>query len=202
MKINLLILLFLLTLSVYSQKDNEFSSRLIIGVNGMETVEKAPVVTSFDSYYKRFGYHFQNDYLFDIKRFRTGIGICNSVILQSKINHILKRKNIFSFYLITGCKIINKANYQLCPEFNVGSFWLTSSENTKDNFILKMSFTNEFIINNKFSVILIPTFSYLHFYDNIEEYSNRITKIHSHSIYNVGIGFGIKYSFNKVKSVQ
>ncbi|OFX36325.1 MAG: hypothetical protein A2X08_08650 [Bacteroidetes bacterium GWA2_32_17] len=202
MKINFTVLLFLFTLSVYSQNGNEFSSRLIIGVNGMETFEKAPVVTSFDFYCKRYGYHFQNDYLFNIKRFRIGIGICNSVILQNENYHNLKKKNIFSFYLITGYKIINKTNYKLCPEFHVGSFRLTSSENTIDNFILKISFANERFINNKFSVILTPTFSYLHFYDNIEEYSNRITRIHSHSIYNVGVSFGIKYSFNKVTSVQ
>ncbi len=202
MKIFLIIFLSFSSFLGYSQKYRCLSIKIIIGADYFKVYDQRPDPNSFQGLYNRFGYHFQNEYLFDIKKIRTGIGIDNSVIIQSEIYHNLNDKNIFSIYLIAGYKMVNTPKYQLFTELCFGSFLITSPVKTKRNILLKLNFTNEYFLNKKISVLIVPTLSFLHFYDNVNEYSNRITKIHSHSIYNLGIGFGIKYSFNKGTSVQ
>jgi hypothetical protein len=192
---------FFIALFAHSQKENCFSIRFNIGANFNRTFDEAPDIYSFKSTYYRLGYSFQNEYLYNVEKFRTGIGICNSVIIQSEERFNLRRKNIFSMYLISGYKIVNNLKYQLFAELGFGSFLITTPAKTKKNILLKLNFINEYFLNKKISLLLVPTINFLHFNDNVDEYSNRKTNSHSHSIFNIDLSVGFKYSFNKNKKL-
>ena len=188
-----------ISVSVHSQKENYFSTRLIVGTNFNRTYDDPPNEHSFKAIYYRLGYYFQNEYLYNINKFRTGIGICNSVLISSEKKYYLKRKNILSFYLMTGYKIVNNQKLQIFAELGGGSFLINTPTKTKKNILIKINFTNEYFLNNKISLLVVPTINFLHFYDNVEEDSYIKTNYHSHSIFNIGIGIGLKYSFKNVQ---